>query len=1295
MTDTSWDVSKWIIDMTCNTPRRSRWYILRWQGLFAVLASMVGMLNLQSSSASLLCQFPVPVPSYQALYALYNSTNGNKWTWAQREIVGAQWNFSGVTSDEEGAARPCRDHWQGLVCVENAANLCDITSIELEYYNMQGQLPAELANLTALQILDLIENPLTGTIPSELGLVTTMTAIAFYSNQLSGTISTELGRLSNLIEFTLAYSFISGSMPSELLSLSTMSILFVESSLMTGTISPLLSNAQGLSELTIEYSFFTGPIFPCISYDNSLLTTFAIANNFFSGTMVTSIGSLSKLPEFFVNNNILSGSLPSQMGELMLMQYILLDFNHFTGVLPSELGSLVSMLSIDTENNMLSGTLATELAQLVNVQQLNFAHNAISGPIPTQLGVLTALNSLIVNNNLLSGPLVANVSSMVQLREMIVSANLMTSTLPSQLSSADFESLVCANNFFSGSFVSSFSSGFYSLQVNSNMLSGNLAIFSPENATEVWPSLIILDVSDNAFTGSFPASIFGLPSLEALVGASNCFSGVVQCSSGDDNGIAAPLFVVDMSGLSSGTACRNYLISRSVLPDSGYYPNNYMEGSIPSCLWELGNLSSLFLDGNGFEGSIAQSAQAFRAQQLVNLSLASNKLTGRIPEFILQHDGFQNLDLSSNRLFGNIDGLAICSTAQDIDVSTNRLSGSLKLKDSCDWGNLSSNVLDGNMFVYAANKLNNVEYTEALSFRGSFTLDVAIIFAASLFVSVFLLWLRRPALPSILREWDRGWRELPLSSESMFYLACLNSVSVTMVTVAFGVIVCFGLFYALLKVLSTAVGTYVNQYTWLMSAAYLHGATPVAVIAVMLVTWFLLESICVVRQLRGRAQMLSLESIPESASKSEMVAGPTYVHICAAGVRVVAVFVINIAVIGLVNTGYLIEVLNNNPHIQIIQIALSLFKVTWNWVYINGSLKWLKQSWSSAGMEKGSHSVLFRYWIKMFNFVVVPCFATAIISDSCFLKLFQQQAAPAVYLLRCESTNVSYVCEQSFVDQNSEPTLDPPFIYSFQCSSAVITNYVPVLLYACVISGLLIPGLMVLYMAAADSSSHSFGYKCARLVSRHVPHLLRPRLQGDDRDNETATIVPGKKDVDLPYDSLLGTELVNVTLLCTFGFAFPYLAAAILCGAGLELWAWLLAIGRYQRSPRYRADGAESIVREVAIALSVTAQLGLQDMLNIIIVTFVFWGGIFFDMIGDVYSSKLAVIVMCTVIFGGTAVSVGGIYWISRYIIIPDPIVGEAAGKPAKRRIDDRFSLTSNNSSFAAFNSEFKESLLM
>jgi hypothetical protein len=68
---------------------------------------------------------------------------------------------------------------------------------------------------------------------------------------------------------------------------------------------------------------------------------------------------------------------------------------------------------------------------------------------------------------------------------------------------------------------------------------------------------------------------------------------------------------------------------------------------------------------------------------------------------------------------------------------------------------------------------------------------------------------------------------------------------------------------------------------------------------------------------------------------------------------------------------------------------------------------------------------------------------------------------------------------------------------------------------------------------------------------------------------------------------------------------------------------------------------------------------------------------------------------MCTVIFGGTAVSVGGIYWISRYLIRPDPIVGEAAGKPAKRRIDDRFSLTSNNSSFAAFNSEFKESLLM
>lgn len=75
----------------------------------------------------------LPTPEFNALYELYNATNGQNWIWS-----GNQWDF-----DEN--ASPCVDNWQGVTCVLNqTSNIYNIIDLNLEECNLMGTLPVGL-----------------------------------------------------------------------------------------------------------------------------------------------------------------------------------------------------------------------------------------------------------------------------------------------------------------------------------------------------------------------------------------------------------------------------------------------------------------------------------------------------------------------------------------------------------------------------------------------------------------------------------------------------------------------------------------------------------------------------------------------------------------------------------------------------------------------------------------------------------------------------------------------------------------------------------------------------------------------------------------------------------------------------------------------------------------------------------------------------------------------------------------------------------------------------------------------
>ena len=158
---------------------------------------------------------PQPSMDRAALVALYNATNGDNWTdkenWLSDEPLG---EWQGVTTDDDGR----------------------VTQIRLWENNLIGSIPADLGNLTSLNLLALHINQLNGSIPMELGNLSNLTELALWENQLSGEIPSELGNLTNLSLLTQSNNQLSGEIPAELGDLSNLTELYLNANQLTGEI---------------------------------------------------------------------------------------------------------------------------------------------------------------------------------------------------------------------------------------------------------------------------------------------------------------------------------------------------------------------------------------------------------------------------------------------------------------------------------------------------------------------------------------------------------------------------------------------------------------------------------------------------------------------------------------------------------------------------------------------------------------------------------------------------------------------------------------------------------------------------------------------------------------------------------------------------------------------------------------------------------------------------------------------------------------------------------------------------
>ncbi|KAJ8753107.1 hypothetical protein K2173_017648 [Erythroxylum novogranatense] len=345
-------------------------------------------------------------------------------------------------------------------------------------------------------------------------------------------------------------------------------------------------------------------------------------------------------------------------------------------------------------------SLSTGFPRLMNLEQLDLSYYALNNKIVLSIGNLASLQFLNLAGCGLSGDIPKSLCALKDLQELDMSGNYLSGTLP-----------YCMENLTS----------LQQLYLSSNNLSGDI-YFSPLKSLI---SLKSLSLSNNHFQIPLSfSSFFNHSKLKSFDASENKVYNRREMHN------LIPKFQLQSLSLS---CCGN----GESFPQSLYYQHDLqivdishvrMKGRFPHWLLQNNtNLVSLYLKNISLSGLLELPIQSHK--NLVSLDISDNKLFGQIPSEIgACFPGLGSLKMSSNNFSGSIpSSLGNMNRLGDLDLSNNGLSGKLPnllIKGCQDLSMLPKNVsltwlielqLDGNQFIRSIpDSLSNSPYLAML-----------------------------------------------------------------------------------------------------------------------------------------------------------------------------------------------------------------------------------------------------------------------------------------------------------------------------------------------------------------------------------------------------------------------------------------------------------------------------------------------------------------------------------------------------------------------------------------------------
>ncbi len=541
------------------------------------------------------------------------------------------------SDDREVLASLCRawdgDNWNDRTNWLTEAPLSDwagvgtdrdgrVTQLALSSNNLNGRIPALIARLDRLYILNLSENALYGTIPPEFGQLTQLRDLLLGGNDLSGRLPAELGTLSGLRYLHLTNTNLGGPLPDTFVRLALSNFYFSATNLCLP--SSLVVWYEGIDHASAD----PRRCIPTTADRDVLVALYEATNgsdwgdnddwlsdlaiNTWHGVKTDAEGYVTSL---YLSHNKLTGPLPPALGNLARIERLVLHGNDLTGGIPPELGKSTNLRSLYLAENRLEGSIPSALGTLVNLDTLVVSYNELSGPIPPDVGDMAELEVLALFENRLSGPLPEEIGQLRNLRELSLSDNRIEGRLPREL--GDLISLE-------------------SLDLSRNQLSGPI----PPEVGEL-ASLTSLRLANNRLEGRIPATLGNLTSLKELQLQRNRLNGGIPRELGNlPNLESLGLFENQLTGAIPSELGNLERLERMVVGD------NQLTGALPPELGRLSNLRELHAGRNRLSGPVPPELGTM--SNLQYMGLFNNNFSGPLPPEIGGMSGLTDLLLSRN-----------------------------------------------------------------------------------------------------------------------------------------------------------------------------------------------------------------------------------------------------------------------------------------------------------------------------------------------------------------------------------------------------------------------------------------------------------------------------------------------------------------------------------------------------------------------------------------------------------------------------------------------------------------------
>ncbi|KAL3725675.1 hypothetical protein ACJRO7_030673 [Eucalyptus globulus] len=530
-------------------------------------------------------------------------------------------------------------------------NLVRLTSLDLSLNNLTGKIPSSIGNLVQLTHLNLGYNQLEGEIPLSFQSLLKLRFLKLQSNQLSGKIPSSLGRFTKLIGIDLSFNQFHGAIPSTIFELQDLCTLNLNSNNLSGTIElDMFKNIRivGLSsnklslivKADIDHVFFALDLgscnlngFPEFLKHQDYLFFLDLSNNNISGQVpewflnvspFQRVARISSYPPpnmwyYFVSNNKLSREISPLICNLKSIQMIDLSYNKLTGFLPQCLSDLSGSLEVmSLQSNNFIGKIPDFNRNSCRLIMIDLSCNKLHGPLPRSLRNCHNLEFLNFGNNHIRDVFPSWLGSLLSLKVLILWSN-----------------------------------RFHGL------------IGEPTDRVE-FPTLNIIDLSQNNFTGSLPSRYF-------------------------KQWTAMKVFETNSSSYIGDAIKKAWIFSSDA---TFHYSMSVIAKGIQMNYSKIQEYLTLIdLSSNNFSGGIPGTIGRLKELELLNLS--NNILTGPLPPFLANLTNLEALDLSQNHLSGEIpQEWTLLTSFAVFNVSYNRLTG--PIPQSRQFATFKNNSYEGN-----------------------------------------------------------------------------------------------------------------------------------------------------------------------------------------------------------------------------------------------------------------------------------------------------------------------------------------------------------------------------------------------------------------------------------------------------------------------------------------------------------------------------------------------------------------------------------------------------------------------